>query len=57
MILKEEEISRSKEEAIANPHQIRDIKKAVKEGDVQTLQQKLTWGQMKFPPSRNLDNR
>jgi DNA sulfur modification protein DndC len=46
--------SRSKEEAIANAHQIRDIKKAVKEGDVQTLQQKLTWGQMKFPNSSNM---
>ena len=43
--------SRSKEEAIANAHHIRDIKNAVKEGDVDALQQKLTWGKMKFPDS------
>lgn len=36
--------SRSKEEAIANAHHIRDIKKAVQAGDVKTLQQKLKWG-------------
>ncbi len=43
--------SRSKEEAIANAHQLRDIKNAIKEGDVDTLQQKLQWGKMKFPDS------
>jgi DNA sulfur modification protein DndC len=43
--------SRSKEEAIANAYHIRDIKNAVKQGDVNTLQQKLTWSQMKFPDS------
>lgn len=40
--------SRSKEEAIANAHYIREIKNAVKDGDVKTLQQKLTWEQIKF---------
>jgi DNA sulfur modification protein DndC len=40
--------SRSKEEAIANAHYIREIKNAAKQGDVKTLQQKLTWGNLKF---------
>lgn len=40
--------SRSQEEAIANAHYIREVKNAAKAGDVKTLQQKLTWGQMKF---------
>lgn len=45
--------SRSKEEAIANAHHIRDIKNAAKQGDVKTLQQKLTWGNLKFSPQKN----
>jgi DNA sulfur modification protein DndC len=40
--------SRSQEEAIANAHYIREVKNAAKSGDIKTLQQKLTWGQMKF---------
>jgi DNA sulfur modification protein DndC len=40
--------SRNKEEAIANAHHIRNVKNAVAEGDVKTLQQ-LTWGKVKFP--------
>lgn len=40
--------SRSKKEAIANAHQIREIKNAAKQGDVNTLQQKLTWRDIKF---------
>ncbi len=40
--------SRSEEEAIANAHYIREVKNAAKAGDVKTLQQKLTWGAMKF---------
>ncbi|NCO75094.1 MAG: DNA phosphorothioation system sulfurtransferase DndC [Cyanobacteria bacterium] len=40
--------SRSKEEAIANAHYIRDVKNAAKQGDIKTLQQKLTWGNLKY---------
>jgi DNA sulfur modification protein DndC len=40
--------SRSKEEAIANAHNIRDIKNAIKDGDVSKLQEQLSWGKMKF---------
>lgn len=48
--------SRSKEEAIANAHYIRDIKNAVKEGDIKTLQQKLSWGNVKFSPAKTDEN-
>jgi DNA sulfur modification protein DndC len=44
--------SRTKEEAIANARQIRDLKNAIQEGNVNKIQQKLTWGKMKF----NADN-
>lgn len=40
--------SRSKEEAIANAHYLREVKGAAARGDVKTLQQKLEWGQMKY---------
>ena len=39
--------SRSKEEAIANAHQKRDLKAASSEGDVEKVKQ-LTWGSIKF---------
>jgi DNA sulfur modification protein DndC len=39
--------SRSKEEAIANAHEKRDLKEAASQGDVKKLKQ-LTWAQMKF---------
>ena len=39
--------SRSKEEAIANAHEKRDLKEAVSQGDVAKVKQ-LTWAQMKF---------
>ena len=39
--------SRSKEEAIANAHEKRDIKEAASQGDVAKVKQ-LTWAQMKF---------
>jgi len=45
--------SRSPEEAIANAEYIRDIKKTAQQGDVKALQQKLTWGKMKFSKSGN----
>ncbi len=40
--------SRSKEEAIANAHEKRDLKEAATQGDVEKVKQ-LTWAQMKFP--------
>jgi len=43
-----ESSSRSPEEAIANAEYIREVKNAAKEGDVKVLQQKLTWGKLKF---------
>lgn len=42
-----ESSSRSKEEAIANAHYKRDLKTAVKEGDVAAIKQ-LTWASLKF---------
>ena len=42
--------SRSKEEAIANAHQTRDLKAASNEGDVEKVKQ-LTWGSIKFSGS------
>jgi DNA sulfur modification protein DndC len=39
--------SRSKEEAIANAHEKRDLKEAASQGDVEKVKQ-LTWAQMKF---------
>jgi DNA sulfur modification protein DndC len=39
--------SRSKEEAIANAHEKRDLKEAASQGDVDKVKQ-LTWAQMKF---------
>ena len=42
--------SRSKEEAIQNAHNKRDLKNAVGEGDIDTVKQ-LTWANMKFPSS------
>ena len=42
--------SRSKEEAIANAHQKRDLKAASKEGNVEKVKQ-LTWGSIKFSNS------
>ena len=45
--------SRSKEEAIANAHYIQEVKKAAEAGDVKTLQQKLTWGDLKFKQDKS----
>lgn len=42
-----ESSSRSKEEAIANAHYKRDLKTAVKEGDVAAIKQ-MTWASLKF---------
>jgi DNA sulfur modification protein DndC len=46
--------SRSKEEAISNAHQRRDIKAASSQGDVEKVKQ-LTWGAMKFSSSKNVE--
>ena len=43
--------SRSKDEAIANARLIQEIKHAAKSGDVKSLQQKLSWGEVKFAQS------
>ena len=43
--------SRSKEEAIANAHQKRDLKAASNEGDVEKVKQ-LTWGSIKFSENK-----
>lgn len=43
--------SRSQEDAIANAKYIQEVKEAAKSGDVKTLQQKLTWGSLKFTKS------
>ena len=43
--------SRSKDEAIANARLIQEIKHAAKSGDVKVLQQKLSWGEVKFAQS------
>ena len=42
--------SRSKEEAIENAHYIQEIKKAAQTGDIKSLQQKLSWKDLKFSP-------
>jgi DNA sulfur modification protein DndC len=44
--------SRSKEEAISNAHQRRDLKVASSQGDVEKVKQ-LTWGAIKFSSSKN----
>jgi DNA sulfur modification protein DndC len=46
--------SRSKEEAIANAHEKRDLKEAATQGDVEKVRQ-LTWAQMKFPQDNDVD--
>ena len=43
--------SRSKDEAIENAHQKRDLKNAVDEGNVDTIKQ-LTWADLKFPTQK-----
>ena len=43
--------SRSKDEAIENAHQKRDLKNAVDDGDVDTVKQ-LTWADLKFPTQK-----
>ena len=49
--------SRSQEEAIANAHYIQEVKQAALAGDVQGLQQKLSWGDLKFSQQQNsIDN-
>lgn len=47
--------SRSQEDAIANAKYIQEVKEAAKMGDVKTLQQKLTWGNLKFSASAPQD--
>ncbi len=49
-----ESSSRSPEDAIANAEYIREVKNAAKQGDVKELQQKLTWGKMKFTQKNDL---
>lgn len=44
--------SRSQEDAIANAKYIQEVKDAARAGDVKTLQQKLTWGNLKFSSSQ-----
>ncbi len=46
--------SRSKEEAIANAHEKRDLKEAASQGDVEKVKQ-LTWAQMKFHTEAGAD--
>ena len=43
--------SRSKEEAIRNAHQKRDLKTASSKGDVEKVKQ-LTWGSIKFSENK-----
>ncbi len=45
--------SRSKDEAIENARYIQEIKQAAREGDVKSLQQKLTWQDYKFAQKPN----
>jgi len=40
--------SRCQEDAIANAKYIQEVKEAAQTGDVKVLQQKLTWGNLKF---------
>jgi DNA sulfur modification protein DndC len=47
--------SRSKEEAIKHAHAKRDLKEAAKEGNVAKVKQ-LTWGQMKFASTNDLES-
>jgi DNA sulfur modification protein DndC len=44
--------SRTKEEAIENARYIQEIKKAAQAGDVKSLQQKLTWKEIKFSQAK-----
>lgn len=48
--------SRSAEDAIANAKYIQEVKQAAKDGEVKVLQQKLTWGQLKYSNPSEIEN-